>query len=144
MLEGVDLGLATFADLASGVSPQESMRQLLEEARLADELGLDVFAIGEHHRPDYLISAPAVALAAAAAVTERIRLSSAVTVLSSEDPVRVFQAFAEVDLISGGRAEIMAGRGSFVESFPLFGQDLDDYDDLYLENLELLLALRES
>src|SRR5881275_2070325 len=136
MLQDVELGLATFADLASGVSPQERMRQLLEEARLADELGLDVFAIGEHHRPDYLISA--------AAVTERIRLSSAVTVLSSEDPVRVFQAFAEVDLISGGRAEIMAGRGSFTESFPLFGYDLEDYDELYAEKLDLLLALRES
>jgi probable LLM family oxidoreductase len=140
----VELGLATFADLASGVSPQERMRQLIEEAKLADELGLDVFAIGEHHRPDYLISAPAVALAAVAAVTKRIRLSSAVTVLSSEDPVRVFQQFAEVDLISGGRAEIMAGRGSFIESFPLFGQDLDDYDDLYAEKLDLLLALRED
>jgi probable LLM family oxidoreductase len=120
------------------------MRDLLEEARLADELGLDVFAIGEHHRPDYLISSPTVALGAVAAITERIRLSSAVTVLGSEDPVRVFQQFAEIDLISGGRAEIMAGRGSFIESFPLFGKDLDDYDDLYLENLELLLQLRES
>ncbi len=104
--------------------------------------GLDVFAIGEHHRADFLISAPAVALAAIAARTERIRLSSAVTVLSSEDPVRVFQEFAELDLISGGRAEIMAGRGSFIESFPLFGYDLDDYDELYAEKLDLLLALR--
>jgi alkanesulfonate monooxygenase SsuD/methylene tetrahydromethanopterin reductase-like flavin-dependent oxidoreductase (luciferase family) len=109
----MQLGVATFADLSSGVSPQERMRQLLEEAELADQLGLDVFAIGEHHRPDFLISAPAVALAAIAARTERVRLSSAVTVLSSDDPVRVFQAFAELDLISGGRAEIMAGRGSF-------------------------------
>jgi probable LLM family oxidoreductase len=140
----MELGLATFADLAAGMSPQQRMKDLLEEAKLADELGLDVFAIGEHHRPDYLISSPAVALGAVAAITERIRLSSAVTVLSSEDPVRVFQQFAEIDLISGGRAEIMAGRGSFIESFPLFGKDLDDYDDLYLENLELLLALRES
>src|SRR5581483_11077404 len=106
--------------------------------------GLDVFAIGEHHRPDFLISAPAVALAAVAARTENIRLSSAVTVLSSDDPVRVFQEFAEVDLISGGRAEIMAGRGSFIESFPLFGYDLDDYDDLYAEKLELLLKIREG
>ncbi len=137
-----ELGLATFADLGPGVSPERRMRELLEEARLADELGLDVFAIGEHHRPDYLISSPVVALAAIAAQTSRIRLSSAVTVLSSEDPVRVFQQFAELDLISGGRAEIMAGRGSFIESFPLFGFDLDDYDELYAEKLDLLLALR--
>jgi probable LLM family oxidoreductase len=140
----MELGLATFADLPAGMSPQQRMRNLLEEAKLADELGLDVFAIGEHHRPDFIISSPTVALGAAAAITENIRLSSAVTVLSSEDPVRVFQQFAEVDLISGGRAEIMAGRGSFTESFPLFGKSLDDYDDLYLENLELLLALRDS
>jgi probable LLM family oxidoreductase len=120
------------------------MRELIEEAVLADELGLDVFALGEHHRPDYLVSSPAVVLAAIAMRTERIRLSSAVTVLSSDDPVRVFQQFAELDLLSGGRAEIMAGRGSFVESFPLFGYDLDDYDELFAEKLELLLALRES
>ena len=137
-----ELGLATFADLPAGRSPQQRMRELLEEARLADELGIDVFAIGEHHRADYLISSPAVALAAIAAQTARIRLSSAVTVLSSDDPVRVFEQFAQVDLISGGRAEIMAGRGSFIESFPLFGYDLDDYDELYAEKLELLLALR--
>src|SRR5579884_29826 len=140
----MELGLATFADLAGGISPEQRMRDLLEEAQLADQLGLDVFAIGEHHRPDYLISAPAVALAAIAARTERTRLSSAVTVLSSEDPVRVFQQFAELDLISGGRAEIMAGRGSFIESFPLFGYDLDDYDELFAEKLELLLALRDG
>ena len=127
----MELGLATFADLAAGVSPQQRMRDLLEEAELADQLGLDVFAIGEHHRPDYLVSSPTVALGAVAAITDNIRLSSAVTVLSSDDPVRVFQQFAEVDLISGGRAEIMAGRGSFIESFPLFGYDLDDYDELY-------------
>jgi probable LLM family oxidoreductase len=140
----VELGLATFADLASGISPLQRMRNLMEEAELADQLGLDVFAIGEHHRPDFLVSAPAVVLGAVAVKTERIRLSSAVTVLSSDDPVRVFQAFAEVDLLSGGRAEIMAGRGSFIESFPLFGYDLDDYDDLYAEKLELLLELREQ
>ena len=140
----MELGLATFADLSSGVSPQERMRQLLEEAELADQLGLDVFAVGEHHRPDFLVSAPAVALAAIAARTQRIRLSSAVTVLSSDDPVRVFQEFAELDLISGGRAEIMAGRGSFVESFPLFGYALDDYDELFAEKLELLVRIRES
>src|SRR5437660_1601829 len=138
----MELGLATFADLSSGVSPEQRMRELIEEAELADQLGLDVFAIGEHHRPDFLVSAPAVVLAAIAARTERIRLSSAVTVLSSDDPVRVFQEFAELDLISGGRAEIMAGRGSFTESFPLFGYDLDDYDALFAEKLELLLELR--
>ena len=120
------------------------MRNLIEEAELADQLGLDVFAIGEHHRPDYLVSSPAVVLAAPAVTTERIRLSSAVTVLSSDDPVRVFQDFAEVDLLSGGRAEIMAGRGSFIESFPLFGYDLDDYDELFAEKLELLLQIRDS
>ena len=140
----MELGLATFADLASGVTPEQRMRDLLEEAELADQLGLDVFAVGEHHRPDFLVSSPAVALAAIAARTERIRLSSAVTVLSSDDPVRVFQQFAELDLISGGRAEIMAGRGSFIESFPLFGYDLDDYDELFAEKLELLLKIRES
>ena len=139
-----ELGLATFADLPAGVTPQQRMRDLLEEAQLAEDLGLDLFAVGEHHRPDYLISSPAVVLAAIAARTERIRLSSAVTVLSSEDPVRVFQQFAELDLISGGRAEIMAGRGSFTESFPLFGYELEDYDELFAEKLELLLALRED
>ncbi len=140
----MELGLATFADLASGVSPEQRMRDLLEEATLADQLGLDVFAVGEHHRPDFLVSSPTVALAAIAARTERIRLASAVTVLSSDDPVRVFQQFAHLDLISGGRAEIMAGRGSFIESFPLFGYDLDDYDELFAETLGLLLKIRES
>jgi probable LLM family oxidoreductase len=140
----MELGLATFADLASGISPEQRMRNLIEEAELADELGLDVFAIGEHHRPDFLVSSPAVVLGAIAMRTERIRLSSAVTVLSSEDPVRVFQQFAEVDLLSGGRAEIMAGRGSFIESFPLFGYDLDDYDELFAEKLDLLLKIRDS
>src|SRR3984893_9442464 len=139
----MELGLSTFADLSSGASPEQRMRELLEEAVLADELGLDVFALGEHHRPDFLISSPATALAAIAVKSERIRLSSAVTVLSSDDPVRVYQQFAHVDLLSGGRAEIMAGRGSFTESFPLFGYDLDDYDELYAEKLELLLAIRE-
>ena len=140
----MELGVATFADLASGVSPRQRMRELMEEVELADQLGLDVFAIGEHHRPDFLVSSPATVLAAAAVRTERIRLSSAVTVLSSDDPVRVFQQFAHVDLLSGGRAEIMAGRGSFVESFPLFGYDLDDYDELYAEKLDLLLKIRDS
>jgi probable LLM family oxidoreductase len=140
----MELGLATFADLSSGVSPEQRMRDLIEEGVLAEQLGLDVFAIGEHHRSDFLISSPAVALSAIAARTERIRLSSAVTVLSSDDPVRVFQQFAELDLISGGRAEIMAGRGSFIESFPLFGYELDDYDELYAEKLDLLLRLRSG
>jgi probable LLM family oxidoreductase len=120
------------------------MRELMEEVELADQLGLDVFAIGEHHRPDFLVSSPATVLAAAAVRTERIRLSSAVTVLSSDDPVRVFQQFAHVDLLSGGRGEIMAGRGSFIESFPLFGYELDDYDELYAEKLDLLLKIRDG
>src|SRR5882757_10158948 len=120
------------------------MRDLLEEVALAEEVALDVFGIGEHHRPDFVVSAPAVVLAAAAARTKRIRLTSAVTVLSSDDPVRVFQRFATVDLVSNGRAEIMAGRGSFIESFPLFGYDLNDYDDLFSEKLDLLIKLRES
>jgi probable LLM family oxidoreductase len=144
MLGRMELGLATFADLSSGVSPQQRMRQLLEEAELAEQVGLDVFAIGEHHRPDFLVSSPVVPLAAIAARTERIRLSSAVTVLSSADPVRIFQEFAELDLVSGGRAEIMAGRGSFIESFPLFGYDLEDYDALFAEKLDLLLQIRDS
>ncbi len=138
----MELGVATFADLSADVSPEQRMRDLMEEAQLADELGLDVFGVGEHHRADFLVSSPAVVLAAVAVRTGRIRLSSAVTVLSSDDPVRVFQDFAHVDLLSGGRAEIMAGRGSFVESFPLFGYDLDDYDELYAEKLDLLLRIR--
>src|SRR5947207_2864976 len=140
----MDLGLVTFADLNPRLTAEQRMRNLLEEARLADELGLTVFAVGEHHRPDYLVSSPSTVLAAIAAQTKQIRLSSAVTVLSSDDPVRVFQQFAHVDLISGGRAEIMAGRGSFIESFPLFGYDLGDYDELFTEKLELLLAIRDS
>src|SRR5437763_2673229 len=140
----MDLGLVTFADLHPGVSAEERMRNLLDGAKLADELGLKLFAVGEHHRPDYLVSSPATALAAIAALTKQIRLSSAVTVLSSDDPVRVFEQFTHLDLISGGRAEIMAGRGSFIESFRLFGYDLADYDELFSEKLELLLAIRES
>jgi probable LLM family oxidoreductase len=140
----MELGVATFADLSGSISGEQRMRDLLEEVELAEQVGLDVFGIGEHHRRDFAVSAPAVALAAAAARTERIRLTSAVTVLSSDDPVRVFQEFATVDLISNGRAEIMAGRGSFTESFPLFGYELDDYDDLFAEKLDLLLRIRES
>jgi probable LLM family oxidoreductase len=116
----------------------------MEEIELADQVGLDVFGVGEHHRPDYVVSAPAIVLAAAAVRTKRIRLTSAVTVLSSDDPVRVFQQFATVDLLSGGRAEIMAGRGSFIESYPLFGYDLDDYDELFTEKLAMLLTIREQ
>ena len=118
------------------------MRDLLEEVVLADQVGLDVYAVGEHHRRDFLVSAPAVVLAAAAARTTQIRLASAVTVLSSDDPVRVYQQYATVDLISNGRAEIIAGRGSFIESYPLFGQDLADYDALFAEKLDLLLRVR--
>jgi alkanesulfonate monooxygenase SsuD/methylene tetrahydromethanopterin reductase-like flavin-dependent oxidoreductase (luciferase family) len=143
----VELGLATFADVTPGAPPErvaQRLKNLLEEIELADELGLEVFGLGEHHRPDYAVSSPPVALAAAAARTKNIRLSSAVTVLSSADPVKVFQDFATLDLISGGRAEIMAGRGSFIESFPLFGYDLEDYDELFAEKLQLLLALRKS
>ena len=119
------------------------MHNLLESIELAEEVGLDVFGLGEHHRPDFISSSPAVILAAAATRTNSIRLSSAVSVLSSDDPVRVFQDFATLDLVSNGRAEIMAGRGSFIESFPLFGYDLDDYDELFSEKLGLLLKLRE-
>jgi probable LLM family oxidoreductase len=124
------------------VDVDKSFADVIEQIELADRVGLDVFGLGEHHRPDYAVSAPAVALAAAAARTKRIRLTSAVTVLSSDDPVRVYQQFATLDLISNGRAEIMAGRGSFIESFPLFGFDLEDYDELFAEKLDLLLAIR--
>ncbi len=142
----MQLGLFSFVERSpgAGVSAEERLRNLLEEIELADRVGLDVFGVGEHHRPDYVVSAPAVVLGAAAARTERIRLTSAVNVLSSDDPIRVFQQFATVDLLSGGRAEIMAGRGSFVESFPLFGYDLRDYDELFAEKLDLLLRLREG
>jgi probable LLM family oxidoreductase len=146
----VELGIYTFAELtpdpASGrtITPAERLRELVEEIELADQVGLDVFGVGEHHRPDFAVSSPAVVLAAAAERTSRIRLTSAVSVISSDDPVRVFQDFATLDLLSGGRAEIMAGRGSFIESFPLFGYDLRDYDELFAEKLDLLLALRRS
>ncbi|HEY4808452.1 MAG TPA: LLM class flavin-dependent oxidoreductase [Roseiarcus sp.] len=124
------------------IDVDKSFADVLEQIELADRVGLDVFGLGEHHRADYAVSAPAVALAAAAARTKRIRLTSAVTVLSSDDPVRVYQQFATLDLISGGRAEIMAGRGSFIESFPLFGYNLEDYDELFAEKLDLLLQIR--
>lgn len=145
-----ELGVYSFAeltpDLVTGetVSPAQRLHNLIETMELADQVGLDVFGIGEHHRPEFLASAPVVILAAAAARTKQIRLSTAVTVLSSDDPVRVFQDFATLDLLSNGRAEIMAGRGSFIESFPLFGYDLQDYNALFAEKLDLLLKLRES
>ena len=144
-----ELGIYTFAELTPDpvtgriVGSAERLRDLLDEIELADRVGLDVFGVGEHHRPDFAVSAPAVVLAAAAERTSRIRLTSAVSVLGSDDPIRVFQDFATLDLLSGGRAEIMAGRGSFVESFPLFGHDLRDYDRLFAEKLDLLLAVRE-
>ncbi|MDB5612664.1 MAG: class flavin-dependent oxidoreductase [Devosia sp.] len=147
----MELGLYSFAEntpdaLDGNVlqSPAERLQDLLEEIELADQLGLDFYGLGEHHRPDYVASAPVTILAAAAARTKTIRLSSAVTVLSSEDPIRVWQQFATLDLLSSGRAEIMAGRGSFVESFPLFGYKLDDYDTLFEEKLEMLLKIREG
>lgn len=146
----MEIGIYTFGERTTDpetgqlISPSERLRRLMEEIELADEAGLDVFGIGEHHRPDYVVSSPAVVLAAAAARTKRIRLTSAVTVLSSDDPVRVFQQFATLDLLSQSRAEIMVGRGSFIESFPLFGYDLHDYDELFEEKLDLLLKLLES
>ena len=141
----MEIGIYTFGELTSdAVTPEQRLADLIEEIELADTLGLDVFAVGEHHRPDFAVSAPAVVLGTAAGRTENIRLSSAVSVLSSDDPVRVFQQFSTLDLLSHGRAEIMAGRGSFIESFPLFGYDLDDYDELFSEKLELLLRIRES
>jgi probable LLM family oxidoreductase len=146
----MELGLITFADMepeekpGTGVHGHQRLMDLMEEIRLADELGLDVYGVGEHHRPDYAVSTPAVVLGAAAVLTKNIRLASAVTVLSSDDPVRVYQDFATVDLLSGGRAEIMAGRGSFIESFPLFGYDLHDYDELFEEKIDLLLQLNRS
>ncbi len=146
----LEFGIMTFADMpyevpgSHGMEGHQRMQELMEEIKLADELGLDVFGVGEHHRPDYAVSTPTVVLGAAAAVTKNIKLTSAVTVLSSDDPVRVYQQFATVDLLSGGRAEIMAGRGSFIESFPLFGYDLQDYDSLYAEKLELLLEINRQ
>lgn len=146
----VEIGVSTFVettpDVQTGevISHAQRLREVVEEIVLADQIGLDVFGVGEHHRQDFAASSPAIVLAAAASQTKRIRLTSAVTVLSSADPVRVFQDFATLDAISNGRAEIMAGRGSFIESFPLFGYDLNDYNELFDEKLELLLKIRES
>jgi probable LLM family oxidoreductase len=143
---GIDSFAAAISDPATGLTlePVDRMEHLLEEIELADKVGLDVFGIGEHHRAEFLDSAPPIILAAAASRTKKIRLTSAVTVLSAADPVRVFQEFATLDLISHGRAEIVAGRGSFIESFPLFGLNLEDYDSLFAEKLELLLAIRDN
>lgn len=146
----MEIGITTFVettpDVETGkvISHAERIREVVEEIVLADKVGLDVFGVGEHHRVDYAASVPAVILAAAASQTEQIRLTSAVTVLSSDDPVRVFQEFSTLDAISNGRAEIMAGRGSFIESFPLFGYDLENYDELFDEKLDLLLKICES
>jgi probable LLM family oxidoreductase len=142
-----ELGLTSFAETMSGGATSdhgERLRQIVDEIVRADEVGLDVYGLGEHHRADMAASAPAVTLAAAAGLTERIRLSSAVIVLSSADPVRTFQDFATLDLVSSGRAELLVGRGSFIESFPLFGYSLEDYEDLFVEKLELLLAVRDE
>jgi len=143
---GIDSFAAAISDPATGLrlEPVERLANLLAEMEVADQVGLDVFGIGEHHRAEFLDSAPAVILAAAATRTKKIRLGSAVTVLSAADPVRVFQEFATLDLISQGRAEIVAGRGSFVESYPLFGLNLEDYDSLFAEKLDLLLKIRAS
>ncbi len=146
----MEIGLYTFGDVGKDpvtgriTSPSERLKLLVEEMKLADEVGLDVYALGEHHRPDYAVSSPAVALAAGAVQTKSIKLSSAVSVLSSDDPIRVFQQFSTLDNLSDGRAEIIAGRGSFIESFPLFGYDLADYDTLFAEKLEMLIKLNES
>ncbi len=146
----MELGITTFAetypDPATGVTTPHGLRlrQVVEEIECAESVGLDVYGVGEHHRADFAASAPAVVLAAGAARTSRIRLTSAVTVLSSDDPVRVFQDFATLDGLSQGRAEVMAGRGSFIESFPLFGLSLDDYDELFAEKLDLLLTIRDD
>ena len=141
---GIDSFAAAYTDASLAMSPSDRLRDLLEEIALADEVGLDSFGVGEHHRRDYLDSAPALILAAAAARTKRIRLTSAVTVLSAIDPVRLFQSFATLDLLSRGRAEMVVGRGSFIDAFPLFGLNLDDYDELFAENLDLLLQVRAN
>src|SRR6516225_24423 len=144
MQVGIDSFAAAFDENSRAVNPAERLRQLVEQIVHADEMGLDTFGVGEHHRREFLDSSPAVILGAAAARTERIRLTSAVTVLSAEDPVRVFQNFATLDLLSNGRAEMIVGRGSFTESFPLFGLQLEDYDSLFAEKLELLLQISKD
>lgn len=146
----MEIGVSMFADLATDprtgktTSAQKRLKELIDEIRLADQVGLDVFGVGEHHRPDYAVSSPEIILAAAATITKNIILGSAVTVLSSSDPVKIYQRFSTIDLISEGRAELMAGRGSFIESFPLFGYNLQDYHVLFEEKLELLLKINEK
>src|SRR5687768_8608367 len=140
---GIDSFAAAYDDASLAVSPADRLRQLIEQIELADQVGLDAFGVGEHHRKEYLDSAPAVILAAAASRTSRIRLTSAVAVLSAIDPVRLFQQFATVDLLSNGRAELVVGRGSFIDAFPLFGLSLDDYDALFADHLDLLLRSEE-
>ncbi|MEO3406109.1 LLM class flavin-dependent oxidoreductase [Mucilaginibacter sp. CAU 1740] len=146
----MELGISTFGEVhpdgtsGKAVNAHKRVQELLEEVKLADEVGLDVYAFGEHHRPDFVISAPEILISAAAAITKNIRLSSSVTVLSSADPVRTFQNFATADLVSGGRVEMIAGRGSFIESFPLFGFDLNDYDALFTEKLEMFLQINKQ
>src|ERR1700676_1023327 len=144
MQVGIDSFAAAFDDSSLAVSPQDRLRQLVEQIEQADQVGLDVFGVGEHHRREFLDSAPEVILGAAAARTQQIRLTSAVTVLSAADPVRVFQSFATLDLLSQGRAEMIAGRGSFIDAFPLFGLKLEDYDSLFAEKLDLLLKIRAN
>src|SRR5216684_2292144 len=144
MQVGIDTAAAAFDNASLSASPSERLRRLVEQIERADQMGLDVFGIGEHHRREFLDSAPAIILAAAAARTKRIRLTSAVAVLSAVDPVRLYQQFATLDLISNGRAEMVVGRGSFIDAYPLFGLDLNDYDDLFQEKLELLLKLRDE
>ena len=144
MQVGIDSFAAFHVDTKKSISSSERLQRLVEQIEYADQIGLDVFGVGEHHRRGFLDSAPAVILGAAAARTKHIRLTSAVTVLSAVDPVRIFQEFATLDLLSGGRAEMVVGRGSFIEAFPLFGLKLDDYDSLFSEKLELLLKIREN
>src|SRR6184192_3058305 len=144
METGIDSFAAAYDDSSITVSPSDRLRNLIEQIEHADQVGLDVFGIGEHHRKEFLDSAPTVILGAAAARTKQIRLTSAVTVLSAADPVRVFQEFATLDLLSQGRAEMIVGRGSFVEAFPLFGYKLEDYDSLFEEKLDLLLKIRDN
>ncbi len=145
-----EIGVGMFGDLAFNketgdfANPQQKLQEILAEIKLADELGIDVFALGEHHRPDYVVSSPEMVLSAAASITKNIKLMSAVTVLSSAEPVKVYQDFSTLDLISGGRAEIGVGRGSFIESFPLFGYNLNDYNELFEEKLDLLLKINSQ
>ena len=146
----IELGISTFGETTllestgKSISHDQRIRELVEEIELADQVGLDIYAIGEHHREDFAVSAPEIVLAAGAVNTKKIRLSSAVTILSSIDPVRIYQQYATIDALSNGRAEIMAGRGSFVESFPLFGYDLSDYDELFNEKLDMLLEVKKQ